>query len=137
MNNFGGVGKKLRDWLKVEFKSFFAQEYFQSAIAFWLTVLSLVANLLDWILIKIFIQPIDLSIILHYNVYLGVDMLGNYQRVYFLPLIGLILFGINLSLAIFLYRKKERIASYLLMIATLMIQLSLIVSTVSIIIINY
>jgi len=118
-------------------KAFFAEEYFQSSIAVWLIILSLVANLANWLILKIFIRPIDLPIILHYNVYFGVDMMGNYKEVYVLPLIGIILLLINLFLSKYLYEKKERIASYLLMMAALMIQLALIVSSVSVIIINY
>lgn len=118
-------------------RAFFAEKYFQSSIAVWLIILSLVANLSNWLILKILIRPIDLPIILHYNVYFGVDMMGNYREVYILPLIGIILLLINFFLSKYLYEKKERIASYLLMMAALMIQLALIVSSVSVIIINY
>ncbi len=119
------------------FRLFFAQDYFHSVIAVWLMALSLVANLVNWLILEIFIRPIDLPIILHYNVYFGVDMMGDYREAFILPLIGLILLLINLFLSLFLYKKKERIASYLLLMAALMIQLALIVSSVSVIIINY
>ena len=118
-------------------KDFFAQDYFHSAIAVWLMILSLVANLINWLILGIFIKPIDLPIILHYNVYFGVDMMGDYKEAFILPLIGIILLLINLFLSLFLYEKKERIASYLLLMAALMIQLALIVSSISVIIINY
>jgi hypothetical protein len=118
-------------------RAFFKQEFFGSDIALWLITFSLVANIINWAIIKIFIHPLDLPIILHYNVYLGVDMMGDYRRAYFLPLIGTVLFIVNWLLSIFLYQKKERIASYLLLIAVLMIQLSLIISSISVIIINY
>lgn len=119
------------------FRLFFAQDYFHSVIAVWLMALSLVANLVNWLILEIFIRPIDLPIILHYNVYFGVDMMGDYREAFILSLIGLILLLINLFLSLFLYKKKERIASYLLLMAALMIQLALIVSSVSVIIINY
>lgn len=137
MDIFGGIREKAVGGLKLKVKSFFTQEYFRSSIALWLVALSLTANLANWVIIKIFIRPIELPIILHYNVYFGVDMVGDYRKAFFLPLIGIILFLINLSLSIFLYRRRERIASYLLLMAALMIQLSLIVSVISVIIINY
>jgi len=128
-NIFKGVTVKVR--------SFFNQEYFRSAIAVWLIILSLAVNLAEWVILKIFIQPVDFPIILHYNVYFGVDMTGDYRLVFFIPLIGLALFSVNLFLSIYFYREKERIASYLLLMTALMIQLSLLVAALSIIIINY
>lgn len=124
-----GLGAKIR--------SFFAQEYFQSHIVRWLLIFIAVANLVDWAALKIFIQPVDLPIIIHYNVYFGVDMLGDWKNLFLMPAIGLFLFLVNLFLSIYFYQRKERIASYLLLIATLMIQLSLLVASVSVIIINY
>lgn len=123
--------------LKKKVRSFFAQEYFKSHIVRWLLLLIGVANLANWAALNIFIQPVDLPIILHYNVYFGVDMLGDWKNLFLLPAVGLILFFINFFLSLYFYRRKERIASYLLLIATLMIQLSLIVASASAIIINY
>lgn len=121
----------------VDFKSFFAQEYFRNPLVLWILILSLTANLADWLILKIWIRPIDAAIILHYNVYFGVDVTGAWQKVFWAPAVGLILFGINLLLSIYFYNQKERIASYLLLLAILMIQLSLIVASASVILINY
>lgn len=126
---FKGVTSKIRP--------FFADEYFKSAIAIWLIILSLAVNLIEWIILKIFVRPVDFPIILHYNVFFGVDMMGDYKLLFILPLIGFALFLINFFLSVYFYRHKERIASYLLLMTALMIQLSLFVSTLSAIIINY
>lgn len=123
--------------LKLQTRSFFTKEYFKSAIVIWLLLLSLAINFSEWIILKIFIKPVDFPIILHYNVYFGVDMVGNYRSVFLLPLIGLALLLVNFFLSAHFYRRKERIASYLLLMAAFMIQLSLLVATLSIIIINY
>ena len=131
------IGQRLTGAPQSGFKSFFAQEYFQSHIVVWLLILSLVANVINWLSLRIWIKPVDFPIILHYNVYFGVDLIGNYGQVFVLPLIGLILFVVNVALSMYFYEQKERIASYILLIATLMIQLSLIVASVSIILINY
>jgi hypothetical protein len=118
-------------------KSFFANGYFKSGIVLWLIILSGVVNLADWVALKIFVQPVDFPIILHYNVYFGVDTIGDYRQVFILPVIGLVLFLVNLGLSLYFYNQKERIASYLLLMATLMIQLSLLIAVASVIIINY
>ena len=128
-NKFSGLLPKTR--------SFFAQEYFTRAIAIWLIILSLAVNISEWVILKMFVQPVDFPIILHYNVYFGVDMTGNYRSVFLIPAIGLALFLVNMTLSIYFYRRKERIASYLLLMTALMIQLSLLVATLSVVIINY
>jgi hypothetical protein len=123
--------------LKMMIRSFFKQEFFQSQVVVWLLGLSLAANLINWLILKIFIKAVDFPIIMHYNVYFGVDMLGTWKQTFILPIMGLILFSINGFLSLRFYKYKERIASHLLLMATLMIQLSLIVASLSVIIINY
>jgi hypothetical protein len=136
-NKLKSIGYHIKNGPQKWIKSFFAQEYFKSHIVIWLLILSLVANMIDWLILKIWIKPVDFPIILHYNVYFGVDLIGDYRQVFVLPLIGLILFVVNLILSLYFYKQKERISSYMLMIASLMIQLSLIVASVSVILINY
>ena len=135
--DFKGKSASVLLSLKSKVRLFFALDYFKSAIPIWLIILSLAVNLIDWIILKIFVRPVDFPIIIHYNVFFGVDMVGNYKLVFVLPLIGFALFLINFFLSIYFYRRKERIASYLLLMTALMIQLSLFVSALSVIIINY
>ena len=118
-------------------KSFFVQEYFRSPIILWLLALSFLVNIGNLIILKVFIQPVDFPIILHYNVYFGVDVLDSWQKAYLLPIIGFFLLIINTLLGLYFYKQKERIASYILAIANLMIQLSLLVASISVILINY
>jgi len=125
------------DKIKAKIDLFFANDFFRNKIVLWLASGSLIINITEWIILKIFVRPVDFPIIMHYNVYFGVDLLGNWKQVFVLPLVGVILFIINFILAIHFYNLKERIASYLLLIAVLMLQLSLLVASVSVIIINY
>lgn len=128
---------RIKNKLQNKISSFFAQEYFQSDIIIWLLTLNIISNAINWLSLRIWIKPVEFPIILHYNVYFGVDLAGDYRQVFVLPLIGFILFGINLILSLYFYKQKERISSYILMIAALMIQLSLIVASASVILINY
>lgn len=120
-----------------KFKLFFKQEFFKNSIVFWLIASNLTLNFANWIILWVFIKPVDSLIILHYNVYFGVDMMGNWKSVFFLPGIGLLLFFINFFLAFYFYKKLERIACHILFMASLMIQLSLLIASSSIILINY
>lgn len=129
--------KAIKEGLILNLKSFFIQEYFRNAIVAWLLILSAAANIADWIILKLLIQPVDFPIILHYNVYFGVDLKGNYLQVFGIPLVGLFLFLVNGLLSMRAYRGGERIASYLLLMAVLMIQISLVIYSLSIVLINY
>lgn len=135
-------GKSRIKSLKSIFKLFFEKhvlqrEFFRNKIVLWLLAFSFLFNILNWIFISIFINHLDGDIILHYNVYFGVDSLGDWRRVFILPIIGLILLALNAFLADYFYRNKERIASYVLLITALMAQLNLIIAAASVVMINY
>jgi len=132
-----GKIKELPKNLARKFKAFFTQEYFRNAILLWLLTLSFLINLANVISLAILVKPVDFPIILHYNVYFGVDVLNSWEKVYIMPLIGFFLFIVNTLLGIYFYKQKERIASHVLAIANLMVQLSLLVASVGIILINY
>jgi len=129
--------KNIIEGLILDLKSFFIQEYFKNIIIIWLLILSLIANLANWIMLKLLVQSVNFPIILHYNVYFGVDLKGDYRQIFGIPLIGLFLFLVNFILAKHVYKKGERIACYLLLMATLMMQVNLIIYSLSIILINY
>lgn len=120
-----------------KFKLFFNQEFFQNHTILWLLIFNFLSNLTNWIILAIFINKSENNIILHYNVYFGVDNLGNWKQSFFMPAIGFFLFLINFNLAFFMYKKEEKVASYSLLLASIMIQISLIISSVSVILINY
>jgi hypothetical protein len=119
-------------------KLFFGAEYLKSRIVLVLLSVSAVTNLLDWLALIIFLRPpAGTVIILHYNVYFGVDLAGKVLRAYTVPFIGLCILGINFFLASYFYQQKERIASYVLLISAFIVQLSLLISIISVIVVNY
>jgi|GEM_PF-264124 len=126
---FKGTVKKIT-------RSIRERAFFQSKIVLMLLILGLLANIANWLILFIFIRPVDTDIILHYNVYFGVDTMGNWKQVFIMPVIGFILFIINAALAAYFYRNKERIASYVLLLTALMAQVSFIIASAGIILIN-
>ncbi|MFZ2226331.1 MAG: hypothetical protein WA064_02940 [Candidatus Moraniibacteriota bacterium] len=127
-------GKSLNNLIKL----FFGAQYLKSRIVLVLLSVSALINLLDWLALIIFLRPpAGTVIILHYNVYFGVDLAGKVLRAYAVPFIGLCILGINFFLAGYFYRQKERIASYVLLISALIVQLSLLISIISVIVVNY
>lgn len=133
----GNINQGNSKSLTGRFKLFFKNPFFKDKINLWLIILALATNIINWAILFIFLKPATENIILHYNVYFGVDMTGRRNLAFIMPGIGLILIIINSYLAKYFYRNKEIIAGYILLIAALMAQLSLIIATFSVIIINY
>ena len=64
------------------------------------------------------------TIVLHYNAYFGVDIVGAPEQTYFLPGMAVFFFLVNLILAARFYEGRERIASHMLLFSGLFIALS-------------
>jgi hypothetical protein len=119
------------------YNNIFLKEFFRSALVHWVLIGALILNAVNWGLIAFFIRPVDFPIILHYNVYFGVDVIGDWWQVYFLPLIGLIILMANAILGYMFYQRKERLVAHLLMLATFIVQIGITVAVASLLIINY
>jgi hypothetical protein len=123
--------------LKARLKEFFSQDFFRSALIHWVFIGALILNFINWGLVAFFIRPVDFPIVLHYNVYFGVDIIGAWWQVYYLPLIGLLILAVNTILGYIFYQQKERIAAHLLMLATFIVQISVTIAVASLLIMNY
>lgn len=118
-------------------KNFFFQEYFRSSLVQWVLIGSVTVNFADWLSVAFFIRPVDFPIILHYNVYFGVDIIGDWWQVYLMPLIGLLILLANAILGYLFYQRKERIVAHLLMLATFVIQLAISIAVAGLLLMNY
>ena len=78
-----------------------------------------IASVLTLVLLFKFFPRAD-NAVLHYNVYFGIDLLGPWYNVFFLPLIGIGLTLINAVMAASIWRW-DRIASYLLAIGAMVV----------------
>jgi len=136
-----GDRKSLISKSKLFFKIFFGKiknsEFLNNRIIFWLLIINLLSNLINWIILGVFMNKIDGNVILHYNVYFGVDNIGNWKMTFFMPFIGAVLFFINVFLSMFFFKNKEKIASYILLSGVLMTEINFIIASISVIIINY
>ena len=117
------------------FKVAFRKSYFQNSAVRSVLILSALINLGLWI--YLFANKIGghYPVILHYSLLSGVDYLGEYYKIFFIPLTGLILFLINGAIGYWLY-SREKLAAYFLMIASLEIQIFLFIAGVVLIKIN-
>ena len=111
--------------------------YFRNCFVLGLLGGGLALNLANWIVLWFFLRDSNQAIILHYNVYFGVDWTGDFQKTYLFPLSGLVLLLVNFFLALFCYLSKERIATHVLLMAGVILQLCLLVAVIGVIVINY
>jgi hypothetical protein len=111
--------------------------FFQNTIVRTLLILGILPTLISLMLLAYFIRPTEGLLVLHYNVYFGVDLLGIWWQTYVLPLLSVIFFVGHFFLAKRFYIKTERIAAYLLLLASGMLSFGILVASVSIAFINY
>ena len=97
---------------------------------------SLLLNILIWLGIVWQMNNFSESMPLHYNIYFGIDLLGDWYQIFILPGLGLLFFLINF-IAGFVSYHKEKIISYFLAGTASFCQLILLVATALIIFINY
>ncbi len=121
--------KILIDLLEV-FDFFYAKIYLALILFF---------NFLLWISVfYINFKASSTTLILHYNVDLGVDLIGLGSNLYIIPLLGLLIFIVNLVLLlIFLKWSDYRYLAHLLFSVSLLANLFLLISLGPIYLINF
>jgi hypothetical protein len=88
-----------------------------------------------WIYLFLRIPPNSPSIFLHYNILVGVDLVGPAWQLYFLTGIGLFTILINFVFGLFAF-NEGRLLARLLGVATVILQLLLLVGVVFIVGLN-
>lgn len=91
----------------------------------------------SWAILLYYIRPRETPLVLHYNVYFGVDLLGTWWQAYALQGVATALFVLHVFLAYSFYQKKDRFAAYILLLATNFILFGVAVVSASIAFINY
>jgi len=99
--------------------------------------ISMIISIINFLGLLFFVRKLNTSIILHYNVYLGVDSIGDGKQVLLMSIVGFFFILINLFLAYYFFSQKERMVSHILSLTTFISQIGLTIASVSIIIVNY
>ena len=92
-----------------------------------LTAVSLVLNIISWVVIATQIKPNSEIVPLHYNIFYGPDLVGKGYYIYFIPLVGFLTLVVNLGL----YRyalSKEPFAAKTLIVVSLVVQILILIS---------
>ncbi len=75
--------------------------------------LSVLLNIFLWVYLAIKVPVLGEEVVLHYDAIQGVDLIGPGNHFYVLPLIGLVIIGINFLLAAFSIKTNRLVAQVL------------------------
>lgn len=125
----------LKNFLLSGCKIIVARPYWKDKQIMTIFSLSVLLNIIIWIFLIQNQKENSHPIILHYNLFFGVDHLGNYEKIYLIPIAGLIVIIINSILGHLLY-LKEKLAVYFLIFIVFIIQIFLLIDSYLIIKIN-
>lgn len=90
-------------------------------------LISMILNIGIWILFYIFIKPTPEPIYLHYNIYFGIDLIGDWYKIYLIPLSGLVIILVNYFVSVIIYSSK-RVFSYVVLSFTVIIHFFLVLA---------
>ena len=97
--------------------------------------LSLLLNIWSWVWLLIGIKPNLDPIFLHYNILFGVDYVGEWWRVFYLPLAGIIFLLLNFFLGWY-FIKRDKFWVLLLNSGALLCQVFILISIYYLIYLN-
>jgi hypothetical protein len=112
-------------------------DFLQNSIVQTLLLFSLIPIVGCLGLLAYFIRPGEASIVLHYNVYFGVDLLGLWWQAYALPVLAMLFVAGHFFLARRFYERAERVACYLMLFSSGMLSAGVLVAGMSVAFINY
>ncbi len=94
-------------------------------------------NIINWLLVFYVNNSVSQNlVVLHYNVNLGVNLIGDAKDIYVIPTLGLIFIVINFVLLLNIFRKNKFLI-HLLLGFSLLINLFLIAGTLAIYLVNF
>lgn len=109
--------------------------FYRDRLAFWLTNISIVLILVNWIIFLFYKLDFDPHLtILHYNIYDGIDVIGEYKWIFIIPAITSFFSILDFVLAVLLW-TSQRTWSYFLLTTILLLNTLVFLYTYNII--NY
>jgi len=126
----------LNEWMRRYVTDGYMDFYRNNIVRFMLLAIALL-QMIAFGLLTFFVRSAQSIVIVHYNVYFGVDIVGEWAQVFMVPLVTFVFVIVNVFLAQWFYSQKERIASYVLLLTSLLISLGSVVACSGIALINY
>ena len=96
---------------------------------------SVVLQALNWWYILTRIHPQTEQIFLHYNIIFGVDLIGNWWKIFYLPGFGTLILFINYTMSFWSY-GRDKVLAHVLSVSTFIFEVFLAVAVVMIVGLN-
>lgn len=125
----------LRNFLWSGFRLIILKSYWHDNYVVLALLSSAILNIANWIYLILNRIDGDYPVILHYNLFFGVDFLGNYSLAFLIPFAGVLVFVLNALLG-HLFYKGEKLAAYILTINIFIMQCFLLLASYLIVEVN-
>jgi hypothetical protein len=106
-----GLGMVIKSFFKSFTALIFKDRFFQIVLG-----ASLLINLAIWAFLYLKFSPLGSSeniLPLHYNIYFGIDFVGEWKKVFVIPLVGIFFITINFLIADIVYLRDKIIGYFL------------------------
>lgn len=103
-------------------KTFLRDWYAQIPCAF-----SLALNLWMWTMLYSRVYPTHELVTLHYNIYFGITLVGEWHKIFIIPFFGMCVIVINFFFSLLLY-ERDKLAAYITIAVSCIIQAILLFS---------
>ncbi|MFH1233151.1 MAG: hypothetical protein V1649_00665 [Patescibacteria group bacterium] len=133
------------DWLKMIDYFYISRQNLTEIISYLLSffyvkiylIIIFIFNILNWIFVYYISSLVSQNlVILHYNVNLGVNLIGDISKIYTIPCLGLLFTLFNLVLLVNIY-KESKFVIHLLLSSSIAVNLILLMSVVALYLINF
>lgn len=78
-------------------------------------------NAITWLIAILWFDHSATTVILHYNIYFGPDGFGSWYNLLTLPMLGTVIGGLDLALAVWLW-SRDRFLSYVATVTAALVQ---------------
>ncbi|PIR04029.1 MAG: hypothetical protein COV59_02485 [Candidatus Magasanikbacteria bacterium CG11_big_fil_rev_8_21_14_0_20_39_34] len=109
--------------------------YFKNSLNIVFLSLALLMNISLWVWLFLDIGPREEQIFLHYNILYGVDLIGTWGKVLYLPIIGLCILIINAFLGWLLF-ERSKVPAYLLSLSSVVCHIFLLLAAYLLVFLN-
>jgi hypothetical protein len=97
--------------------------------------IALLINIIHWVLLLLKIGLSNNSIVLHFNVIYGTDLVDRAALIFSIPAAAFLIFVLNVVVSGYLYRR-EKLASYFLNATGIALQIIFLAASLTLIVIN-
>lgn len=100
-----------------------------------LGALALLANAISWGILLWKVPSTEETVFLHYNIYFGIDLAGEWKQIFWIPGSGLVVWAVN-SLFTLWSQSIDRLVKIIFLLTTLLFEIMLIVASIFIVLLN-